>query len=135
MKANELMTGDIVRIKETGKVILITIVDASYETVCYFDVDAEGELTIEIRKIEPIPLTEELLIKNGWHKYYFGAKDISDKVSINYELKNDYTLFLSHYLDEDCFCSAFGLKRIEFRYVHELQHALRLCRIEKTIEI
>jgi hypothetical protein len=129
MEAKELMIGDWVQD------ITPVVIDAiSNEDICTYR-DENGYITANPSNLKPIPLTEELLIKNGWHRYYFGAKYTSDKESINYELKNDHTLFLCHYPDEDCFCSAFGLKRIEFRYVHQLQHALRLCGIDKTIEI
>ena len=128
MEAKELMVGDWVMIENNSRICAIA------EDGVYFE-DKNGRGATSFDRIKPIPLTEELLIKNGWHRYYFGAKDTSDKVSINYELKNDHTLFLCHYPDEDCFCSTFGLKRIEFRYVHQLQHALRLCGIDKTIEI
>ena len=153
MKINELMIGDWGNIyifpNENPKdkdlfpakitaILTPTASESFGDTIeCMFTaLDGTGSVGYASRPPEtflPILLTSEILEKNGWHKYYFGTKDISDKVSINYELKNDHTLFLSHYPDEDCFCSVFGMKRIEIRYVHQLQHALRLCGIDKEV--
>ena len=79
--------------------------------------------------IEPIPLTAEILEKNGFVGEL--CSNGIDYVSEEYKLRiicktNDvgWTIYANH----------FGLDKKDV-FVHELQHALRLCRIEKEIEL
>lgn len=70
--------------------------------------------------IRPIPLTEEILEKNGFH-YFPSATPYYYLESVDVLLNKEqgrcgyYTSILNH--------------RIFINYVHELQHALRLCGI------
>jgi hypothetical protein len=74
----------------------------------------------------PIPLTPEILEKNGFTKEL-------DAGGLHYwfTLIDGHTRFLIHY--------ARGVFHwfipLDFKYVHELQHALRLCGIKKEIEL
>ena len=79
--------------------------------------------------IEPIPLTAEILEKNGFVGEL--CSNGIDYVSEEYKLRiicktNDvgWTIYANH----------FGLDKKDV-FVHELQHALRLCGIEKEIEL
>ena len=88
---------------------------------------AEGVIN-DIDQVKPIPLTPEILEKNGFNlsrdkstigildTYWLGA-EFGGFYIINF--KTDYYQF--------------GLAKI--KYVHELQHALKLCGINKKIEI
>ncbi len=74
---------------------------------------------------EPIPLTEEILVKNGFEH------------TMPY---NDYALGeLSLYEGGDGYMVngfvGLGNLPVHCDYVHTLQHLLRLCRIEKEIEL
>ena len=77
-------------------------------------------------EVEPIPLTAEILEKNGlapdnFSPYYLPIEDGSVRFS-----KHQYGLYcniLRPYQRYDGVCN----------YVHNLQHALRLCGIEKEI--
>ena len=82
--------------------------------------------------IQPIPLTPEILEENGFVKSerFEVWKIISDE----YELRITPWRFAAIFLDED------GSDKEEFsaprpKYVHELQHVLRLYGIEKEIII
>ena len=76
-------------------------------------------------EFEPIPLTIEILEKNGFEK------------------NRDYGYFIGQsnsgyyiYLDNNYLSIQAGYDAIEFawcEYVHELQHALKLCGIKKEI--
>lgn len=85
------------------------------------------------RIFKPIPLTPEILEKNGWkHKYYgIYRQTIGEAVTID--------IFPEGCSVEDergsqCFYRLrYHLPALKF--VHELQHALRLCGIEKEIEL
>lgn len=91
---------------------------------------------VSISEVEPIPLTEEILKKNGWEYNDEEAKFFS-KTWVGGGLKLQgadgcgYRIVVtSDYDDEDTNDTPFVLL-----YVHELQHALRLRRIEKEIEV
>ena len=61
MDCKELQTGDI--IKYNGRLYGVEAVDAIYDTVSFFDREAEGYLDIRYNKIEPVELTAEILDK------------------------------------------------------------------------
>ena len=68
---------------------------------------------------EPIPLTAEILKKNGFERY-----------------TNCYTIGSFSLLpneDETLFYTHIDSKGVAINYVHELQHILRICRIDKEI--
>lgn len=78
-------------------------------------------------EFEPIPLTTEIIEKNGFEKnrdygYFIGQTN-----------SGYYIYFDNNYLSIQA-----GYDAIEFawcEYVHELQHALKLCGITKTIKV
>ena len=74
---------------------------------------------------DPIPLTEEILVKNGFKKE-------SQTIDGDY---CKYTLpgFALNWCDTDGFWYQNG--DITPNHVHTLQHLLRLCGIEKEIEL
>ena len=88
-------------------------------------------------EFEPIPLTPEILEKNGFrveHNIGFYALiGIDDRV----ELQNDKEYMNSvnewHvHIDSEDYCT---IASCELTYVHELQHILRLCEIYKEIVV
>ena len=103
MKANELMIGDWV-IGCSGEPFKIGIVDPDF---LYWN------------EIQPIPLTQEILEKNGF---------ICDGWSWWYQ---DLRIVLSTSKGVSLVCG----RQKRFEFVHQLQHALRLCDIEKEIEL
>ena len=72
-------------------------------------------------EFRPIPLTEDILVKNGWRK---------ESITIDGDYANWHgEIPICQEEDE------FNYERIELTYVHQLQHLLRLCDIEKEIEL
>ena len=140
MKATELMIGNWVKIKgDYGKPLKITTIDDTYNSINYFDGDAEGELTLQLNEIEPIPLTNEILEKSGFIKQNFdGWEYIHPNDStfsyIDYRIlwRTDYDnhLFIKKYKGSNIFATL-QISRINF--VHQLQQALMFCEIEKEI--
>lgn len=129
MKANELMIGDYVIRKNVPNEILIVVAIDSIRGIVYLDLDGLG-ITEKIENIEPIPLTTEILEKIGfWCEHNVGYVTEEYEYEIIYStwnhelriLKNREQILKLKYFDEMC--------------VHELQHALRLCGIEKTIKL
>lgn len=135
MKATELMIGDWVNLKN-GKVIMpcqVTVIGHSTQdrddigtTVCV-DLSKEFPTCIfDMDVITPIPLTPEILEKNGF------VKELdSDGIHYRFTLIQGCSQFSLLYAR-----SVFQwLYPIDFKYVHELQHALKLCGIDKQIEL
>lgn len=102
----------------------------------------------EYNEVEPIPLTPEILEKNGWyHAKFHGSygrqamridgcyqdelpKGVDNALSFaQWSLDKK---FMYHFLEIFMWVGSIHLK---IEYVHELQHALRFCGIEKEIEL
>lgn len=93
---------------------------------------------IEIDKLRPIPITPEILAKNGFgyvehdeiadvriSHYYLGEPHFCKNMDLHIGTDNRGDFWIND--DRNTIC---GL-----RDVHELQHALKLCEIDKTIEL
>lgn len=137
MKASELMVGDLVRVKEDvcikkGTIVEIVGVDATRTlpkhglvgcTLCtplnHDDNLYGGYGGVWVAFLEPIPLTAEILKKNGF---------LRDGESWWYQ---DFRIVLSTSKGVSLVCG----RQIKFAFVHELQHAMRFCGIDKKINI
>ena len=124
MKAADLMIGDWV-----GRVFDDKRIIEDYRQVDWI---RPGEIGMRYCKvwsigcIEPIPLTPEILEKNGFwvmEKVDNGAEEYiayaTDGLIFHYNRDNDYY---------------FPNTPISWKYVHELQHALRLCGLEELAD-
>ena len=127
MKAEDLMIGDWVLFAGSKYQIRKEDFSANYD-------------------FEPIPLTEEILKKNGFKNDVIAQKSIiaegasnfsviliseDNRITLNNidEYLNSFNKWNIHIDTEDMrtMCTA------EITYVHELQHLLKLCKIEKDI--
>lgn len=127
MKAEDLMIGDWVLYKSD-----------SLENAFPIQITREmfnKELVVWKDRFEPIPLTPEILKKNGI---------LYRKSSFYYIINDDKDLECTHYIyqtiqedwaigvDTGAYdCSVFA----RIKYVHELQHALKICGIDKKIVV
>ena len=136
MKANELMIGDYIRIvddyTDRSFVSQVEAIDELGKVFCKYPEDTvaypcSGDCC------EPIHHTPEILEKNG-----FGYKE-EDIICTHYYLGNPHFVADSalHIGTRDnvfwlnyCNNSIYNI-----RFVHELQHALRICGIDKEITI
>ena len=130
MKANELMIGDWVKFPTSDlchKVYAVQGKSVKFDNKYWYKAD----------KLEPVPLTAEILDKNC-------ADNVRERKYVGrewtwYNDDMDYIEVSTHAGGFDCrdgfFVSANDGEYYLFviRYVHELQHALRLCGIEKEI--
>ena len=119
MKPEELMIGDLV-IHGFGGIGKITEIDSKTVVIKDdgFDTgDGMNEVSFALNELIPIPITPEILEKNGW----FPLDEYRYEGDIALAKGRDY----------------FRLKNttICINSVHELQHVLRLCGINKEIEI
>ena len=90
-------------------------------------------LSAEIDRCEPIPITPEILEKNGWELLCdsYCMQIHIQMAGDGYEMQ-DITIHRMKVLEVRTSTSTLLMP---IKYVHELQHALRLCGIEKTIEL
>ena len=156
MKANELMIGDWVTFKDCQhenpmpiKIIAIGF-QADEEDDCLVQIN--GDKACDIMTIDDeivgIPITAEILEKNGFKidknetycKRYFFACNLGKipqtvvEFSFYGEGVSANTLFKCWTKPQSC-DGENSIHICDLKYVHELQHALRLCGIEKEIEL
>lgn len=122
MEINEIMIGDWVKCTDPTP-IQITVID-SWDMV----VKDQDDLRVEIGDLQPIPLTERMLLRNGF-------EDFGEILTLKWKGGVDNCeLNLRKMYNKDNICDAFGcmiggcVQLII--YVQELQHLLRLCGLD-----
>ena len=138
MKAEELMIGDYVQlngspyvIEEISKKGWVHMTDPVHNLRVQMSTDYILDF------IEGIPLTSEILEVNGWErhplmKYNDEFRILDDYYELNIHEFNDGTWNVQY----DCIeMGGIPMCSMNICYVHELQHLLRLLKIEKTIEL
>jgi hypothetical protein len=142
MKAKELMIGDwVMPLKKKlkgipGKVITID----GGTNVCWID-SKDYSCLVPCSDVERIPLTPEILEKNGFEKFDFSHFQIGDRRLV-LDADGRWAGPLSwHWVVTEMDTNAKGQPVVldyyvaTINYVHELQHALRLCGIYKEIVV
>lgn len=131
MKANELMIGDRVQgfLPDTYSQVYGVINECRVAIVgrgAYMEVSNED--------IQPIPITTEILEKNGYVKDedIRGYVSFCHRIIFHYEdeFKNTGNSWYVH-VDNNCFDS---IGSIEVTYVHQFQQFLRLCGYSEMAE-
>ena len=140
MKVNELQIGDYVNYR--GQVIKVTSLYDKGDSNEVGWSDKES-VWVNADNVEPIPLITEILKKNGF--------ETEDDVHFSIQGQSDILELLLVEVPFDCYY--FDIVRTEktinkcnqrcyidryfasIDYVHQLQHALRLCGIDKTITL
>ena len=130
--ANELMIGDWVKFPIGNE----KIIDLPYipgKGICASFAASATLFPVEVEKLQPIPLTPEILEKNG-------LKPDTAEDAYKYCYRIESVSIVECYANAGCryrFIISFGdtRLRITLMFVHQLQHALRLCGIEKEITI
>ena len=128
MKVKFLQIGDYVNYR--GQIIKVTSLydKGDSNEVGWSDKEC---VWVNADNVEPIPLTPEILEKNGFkqigEKFICGEID-DDLIEIIPSINNTYRITVS-VTDLMISCS------IWCSHVHQLQHVLRLYGIEKTIEL
>lgn len=128
-KSTNLMIGDWVHTPK-GDFRITAIQDNDVVFTDYAD-DIDG--AVDIKYIEPICIINEILEKNGWtyneENEKFQPKTWSGNgIMLKKEIDCFRIVVVSDYDDEDTNDTPFVL-----RYVSDLQHALKLLKIEKEI--
>lgn len=121
MKANGLMTGDY--LSYHGQIIKVASI--TKKKVGYHIKDNECRMHYaRLCECKTIPLTKEILEKNGFVEKDFYSELIVGDFRILCDLHN-VCVYHNEHVNLD----------IPIEYLHELQHAMRICGIEKTIEL
>ena len=166
MRTEDLQIGDLLRVNrdglciKKGTVVTVQGIDGSNnfpEKGLYGVADcrpldeSQFQGGIWLDYLDPIPITQEILEKNGF------IKDKENELSISYHIliptgyeKNSYTIQITFYKVPiagvnvlfNCWgwlppdnCGMNDIHMCNVEYVHQVQHALRLFGIEKEIQI
>lgn len=123
----EYIPGDLVKYLSQ----VVKIVEVYQDGTCYF-----GNETMcgqqDCKDAEPIPLTPEILEKNGWERVpreYFESED-APKLWLNENIGDSAVLY-----DFDVFFTPKIFKMPMIRYVHQLQHYFFGLGIKIKIEV
>ena len=143
MKANELMIGYWVTAKKwREKPFQLTRINDGNK----FFYGKNGDIYFGpflIEELEPVPITLEILKKNGFKNDFYEEESIADYHKIRlegYSIKHNIGK-IGGYLITWCNGSVnvttelHGCVQKDISYVHELQNAMRLCEIEYEIAL
>ena len=124
----DLMVGDWVDCNNKYKVVEEIRESSVYSSGCsYF-----------WRSVKPIPVTLEILEKNGFEKMEYNIigefnscewKDNIVRCKI-YDVTDHMTAWITSYVESNVVHLPFC-----FNYVHELQHIFNICKIDKKFEL
>ena len=109
-----------------------------HNKICYALISTNSTKTALVadKDILPIPLTPEILEKNGWKIEDVNPHDFSDFVSkgILYRaIKDKEILFFQK--GASVFTCPLNWRRIEIKYVHQLQHLLFGLGLNSDMEV
>lgn len=149
MKENEVMIGDWFRFRYTidGKEIVHTFrVSRIEDELGEYYVWGEGfGRMCYPKRLEPIPITPEILEKNGFAKekedelgitYYFLARPFTTQITLYKEPIGGVSILFKVWGRVPSFEGGVNdIHLCSVKYVHEMQHAIRLAGIEKEIII
>lgn len=129
MKATDLMIGDLLK-DENNDFFQVAAIKGESGVIYdeYNDFHTEED-------VKPIPLTPKILEKNGFVESYSGNTHC-----LNYhnykDHEEDFDIYICDGIREGSTCEELKEYQITaIRYVHELQHILKLCKIDKEIEL
>ena len=134
MKATELMIGDIVYITpdKTGRVCTVN----RSNTGSSFVLVKDERYTHSLVNVTPIPLTTEILEKNGFKGEDYLILELDEFSYLEYYPFEGRLRKIWHGIDE--WNNHSDTKDITFqyhcKYVHELQHALRVCEMNELAD-
>ena len=134
----EYIPGDLVKFATNTYTIVNFEENFLHNKICYDLISTNSTKTAFVadRDILPIPLTEEILEKNGWKIEDVNPNDLSNIVSkgIMYRaIKDKEILFFQK--GTSVFTCHLNWRKIEIRYVHQLQHLLFGLGLNSEMEV
>ena len=141
MRPEELMIGDLVQLSSyqgrVNGIIRLREVHTAEEkwmTIIHFGDNYYEQMRVDI--LEPIPLTPEILEKNGFkHLDISSTEDTINRFVWRYSTDSQNIDLSYNKFTKDYMLDSFRIHMFPIIYVHELQHALRMGGIEKEIEL
>jgi hypothetical protein len=138
MKCSDLQIGDYVRFKRTKEPVWVFEIDGDRNIINNEPDGYCSEKNIGIDDVEPIPLTPEILERNGFNKvpqqgcsnpyYWMMEKYEEESEELLYRIKAYKTLFRGMCVSIDNYADCEPIKYSkQMEHVHELQNALRIC--------
>lgn len=162
MEAQELSIGSLVRVNKDvcikkGTIVEIRQIDAdnTFEELrgCAFCRPLDKKQFgggVWLDYLDPIPITPEILEKNGFYYGHTAGEEDNCVLACEYPKKGwcygegagEIKIIFPNEtdgglirIDDECFDRAIAFVFGKQVFVHELQHALRLCGIDKEIEL
>lgn len=133
MKPNELMIGDYIMLYE-DIYIIEEISSKGWAHIIYNDGSkCRVPLSTDyiLGELIPVPLTAEILEKNGFKENKYGEMILDEELGTS----EIYLVLEESHDGEYYWWKASNEIIAKIKSVHELQHVLRLCSINKKIEI
>ena len=130
MEKNELMVGDYVMYNK-NIYIIEEISGKGWAHITDPNTKTKVPLTSDyiISMLEPIPITAEILVKNGFVEDRYGEMVLNEELGTS-----EIYLVLEESHDGEYYWWKVNNEIIaKIKSVHELQHVLRVCRFEKNI--
>ena len=130
MKANEIQIGDWLYYKGQFNTFPFKVESITKKKVGYHAEPGDNRIYyLRLNEVQAIPLTPKILEWNGFVHYdltdfWMWKKESFEPVHLDKYDKDGWRLRIN--------CDNIPC---ECKYVHQLQHALRLCGIEKEIEL
>lgn len=135
MKANELMIGDRVYLIK-GYFMNYSLSTIKRKEILEIDGYYLHKISEGLLEVEPIPLTVEILEKNGFKGEGYLILELDEFSCLEYYPFEGRLRKIWHGIDE--WNNHSDTKDITFqchcKYVHELQHALRLCGLNEIAD-
>lgn len=153
MNLEELKIGDLVRVVKDDYIIqkgtICKIVGLNATDLLAFGghkpivllltIDTENIRSMSCENIEGIPLTKDILLKNGWKLLKYHERNSYDDVSwSSYHKPAETNISLVFYPEEEAFflfLYAQEISETPIRYIHQLQHILFGLGLNSKIEI
>ena len=135
---NEYIAGDLVKFATNTYTIVNFEENFLHNKICYDLISTNSTKKAFVADIDilPIPLTPEILEKNGWKIEDVNPNDLSNIVSkgIMYRaIKDKEILFFQK--GASVFTCPLNWRKIEIRYVHQLQHLLFGLGLKSEMEV
>ena len=133
MKANELMIGDWVYALHEPKTPARVDAIYSFGGISYIMPDETSGIS---NVVNPIPLTPEILEKNGFEKYTDTLYGLVEHFTVEIRLWDDILIRIGERYDST-FRVGYNwfVNGLIISDVHQLQHCLKMVGIEKEIEL
>ena len=135
----EYIPGDLVSVYVGIKKYIVEVIgtENENEALLYQIKFTNGEIQYADKdNIVPIPLTPEIIEKNGWKIEDVNPNDLSNIVSkgIMYRAIKDKEILFFH-KGASVFTCPLNWRKIEIRYVHQLQHLLFGLGLNSEMEV